>query len=164
MKIAADSCAGVNIGELAYHQGIALLFPDSIVTFVNLREHNQAIDIGGVGNGTSLTITHAVVYRLPTTFEGQEACLSFSLSKDAAASALVGIAFFQKTRAIMSFSNPDDPVLMLQNLGLNLPITFEQPTLRPPPKRQEVSKNYLAMPPLVPAPGKGCLVNLPAEA
>ena len=80
LKVAADSCAGVNIGELDYHRAIVNLFPEAVVVFADLRENNQSIGIGGVGGSCSgLTITHAIVYRLPTAIDGQEARLSFGL-------------------------------------------------------------------------------------
>lgn len=133
MTTAIDTCAGVNIGELKFHQGVAALYPNSIVDFTDLTETGQDFMIGGVGEGNGLTITHSITYRMPAQVNGSEARLTFGLSKDAVVSALVGISFLKLTRSVVSFSNPDKPALIMQRLNVNLPVTFEAPSVRPIP-------------------------------
>lgn len=142
MKTAADTCAGLNLGELKYHQGVMALFPSAVVNFVDLSLVNQQIHVGGVGNSGGLTVTHVVTYRMPVKKDGIEARISFGLSEQAVASALIGVGFFTRTKAVISFANKNDPALIIAKLGLNLPITYEQPTVRPPPKSKDTSQAY----------------------
>jgi len=150
IKIAVDSCAGLNLGSLDYHRGIIALFPSAVVSFVDLRDTNQEIPVGGVGKGgtSGLVVTHVVVYRTVLKAGNVDARVAFGLSEQAAASALVGIGFLQKTKAVVSFANNEDPSLVMAPLGLTLPIAFETPSVRPTPKGKDSSQAYT----LIPAP------------
>lgn len=145
MKTALDTCAGVNVGHLGYHQAVAALFPDAVVCLRSLIDAGQQIDIGGIGNG-GLIITHEITYRMPMRAGGAEARITFGLSDTVQVTSLCGIGFFMKTRAVLSFSNSDDPALIVQPLGLNLPVTYETPSVRTPPTRRDVTKAYLNAP------------------
>lgn len=145
IKTAADSCAGVNIGCLQFHRGIAKLYPSAVVSFRDLQADGQEIQIGGIGkNGNPVTLTHEITYRMPYEMNGATVRISFGLSEDAAASALVGIGFFTKTRAILSFSNPAEPTLHMQAIQLNLPVEFEPSSVRDPPVRTDSAQVYTA--------------------
>jgi hypothetical protein len=144
IKTACDSCAGVNIGSLAFHLGIAKLYPAAVISLRDLRPDNLEIHIGGVGNGNGIVITHEIVYRMPVSLAGFEARIAFGLSDTAAATALTGISFLKKTRSILSFSTPDEPTLMLQALNLTVPVSFEQPSVRAAPMRHDQTSIYVA--------------------
>ncbi len=90
----ADTCTGVNIGDLACHQAIASLFPQAVVAFRELPS-NGTLDIGGIGEG-GLVITHEITCHMNHMSNGSEIWLTFGLSKDAKCSSLVGISFFKK--------------------------------------------------------------------
>ena len=80
---------------------------------------------------------------MPVRANGTEARITFGLSKSVQVTSLCGIGFFMITRSVLSFSNPEDPALIVQPLGLNLPVTYETPSVRPPPTQRDVTKTYL---------------------
>ena len=134
IRAAADSCAGMNIGELAFHRRIHELYPELVVNWVDLATAANPLSVGGVGKHSSgLIVSHVITYRLPYMKNGKETTLSIGLSKDAACTVLLGIGFFRKTRSIMSFSNPDKPVLIVNALNDAWAINMEKPSVRPPP-------------------------------
>ena len=87
---------------------------------------------------------------MPVRANGAEARITFGLSDAAQVTSLCGIGFFMKTRAVLSFSNSEDPALVVQPLGLNLPVTYETPSVRPLPTRRDVTKTYLQILPAEP--------------
>ena len=100
--------------------------------------------MGGVEEGArGITITHVITYYLPTTFKGKPARIAFGLAENLATSALVGVGLLTGTNAIVSFTG-QDPELYLQALQMNLPMTFEAPTLRDPPVRKDAINAYLS--------------------
>ena len=143
IKAATDSCAGLNVGELEYHQAIIRLFPQIVVAFNDLTMSDSQIGVGGVDySSTGLVCTHEVVYRMPVVLNGQQVTCAIGLSANASASLLIGVPFLVKTRSIMSFTNAQEPVLLIQSLNLSLPITLEAPSRRDPPEKKDISNAY----------------------
>ena len=110
-----------------------------------MTESERDIQIGGVdAQGNGLRVTHVVSYWMPFYYEGYQARVSFGLSDNVAATALVGIGFLRAAKAIFHFTG-DEPELNLQAIQLSLDITFEPASVRPPPQRQDTFAVYQAI-------------------
>jgi hypothetical protein len=47
--VAVDSCAGVNIGHLEFHQAMTNMFPEMVASFKTMQEYGENdVMIGGV--------------------------------------------------------------------------------------------------------------------
>lgn len=144
INTAIDSCAGVNLGDHDFHIAISKLYPESVAQLVNLEDAGNAVTIGGIEqNGTGVRITHVITYWLPSFHKGQQARVSFGLATNVAASALVGIGFLRATNSLLHFSG-SEPELFVQAIDLNIPITFEAPSVRSPPARIDATSTYMA--------------------
>jgi hypothetical protein len=144
LKVAVDSCAGISLGDLSFHMALKNLYPEAVAQFVDLSAAGHTIHVGGVEEGArGITITHVITYYLPALFKGSPARLAFGLAENLATSALVGVGLLTATNAVVSFAGKD-PELYLQAIQLNLPMTFEAPTLRDPPIRKDAAAAYLA--------------------
>jgi hypothetical protein len=144
LKVAVDSCAGISLGDLSFHLALKNLYPEAVAQFVDLNAAGHSLHVGGVEEGArGITITHVITYYLPTTFKGKPARIAFGLAENLATSALVGVGLLTGTNAIVSFTG-QDPELYLQALQMNLPMTFEAPTLRDPPVRKDAINAYLS--------------------
>ena len=94
LKTCADSCAGVNLGDCEHHAAIAKLCPETVAVFENLSQVGRELTIGGVEQGgLGLRITHVIAHWMPFKCRGGQAKAAFGLTKNIAATALVGIGF-----------------------------------------------------------------------
>ena len=145
LKMSADSCTGINLGDCAYHQALSKLYPDTVAYFVDLQAQGRTVNIGGVQEqGQAVTITHVIAYWMPFSFKGAHAKVAFGLAESIAATALVGIGFLRATNAIMHFSS-EEPEIFLQALNANLRIFYEPPTVREPPRSVDSTAVYTAV-------------------
>ena len=142
LQVAVDTCAGLNIGSLRYHAAIYDIYPDSVEKFVDVRDADHPIRIGGVdAEGSGVLITHVITYKLPTTYRGHGARISFGLSDNVSCTTLIGVGALRNSEAIIDMTS-GTPELNLQNLNLTLPITFKAPFLKSPPTREDVLAYY----------------------
>ena len=79
---------------------------------------------------------------MPFLHNGRRAKVSFGLANNIAATALVGIGFLRATNSIIHLSSAE-PELTLQALNLNLPVTFDPPSVRDPPTQIESPAIYM---------------------
>lgn len=142
LTVALDSCAGVNIGYLAFHKGMAEVFPEMIASFKSMEEYGEKdINIGGVEvSATNLKITHIVEYRTPFRYNGAPCNLTFGLSEHAAATAILSINFLCKTKALWSYDD-SEPNVHLTIWNTTLKIHYETPTRREAPTPQARFRN-----------------------
>ena len=159
LKIAVDSCAGVNIGHLEFHKAMADIFPELVATFKTMQEYGETdINIGGVEvSATSLKLTHIIEYHTPFRYNGNACTLTFGLSENAAATAIVSINFLRKTKALWSYDDAD-PSIHLPIWQTTLAILYEAPTRRqiPTPQdrfRAETTAVYTTLTPEIKAGG-----------
>ena len=91
LKIAVDSCAGVNIGHLEFHKRMADTFPELVTSFKAMAEYGENdVTIGGVEvSATTLKLTHIIEYRTPFRCNGTACNLALGLSEQAAATTIV---------------------------------------------------------------------------
>jgi hypothetical protein len=138
LKIAVDSCAGVNIGHLQFHKRMAETFPELVASFKTMTEYGENdVLIGGVEvSATTLKLTHIIEYRTPFRYNGTACNLTFGLSEQAAATAIVSINFLRKTKALWSFDDAE-PNLHLTIWNTTLQVQHEAPTRRTPPTPQD---------------------------
>jgi hypothetical protein len=138
LKIALDSCAGVNIGHLEFHKAMAETFPELVASFKTMQEYGENdVTIGGVEvSATSLKLTHIIEYRTPFRYNGTACNLTFGLSENAAATAIVSINFLRKTKALWSYDDAE-PNVHLTIWNTTLRIQYEPPTRRMPPTPQD---------------------------
>ena len=142
LKIAVDSCAGVNIGHLQFHKCMAETFPELVASFKTMEEYGEnAVTIGGVEvSATTLKLTHIIEYRTPFRYNGTACNLTFGLSEQAAATAIVSINFLRKTKALWSYDDAA-PDLHLTIWNTTLTVHYEAPSRRPPPTPQDRFRN-----------------------
>ena len=138
LKIAVDSCAGVNIGHLEFHKAMADTFPELVASFKTVQEYGEKdIIIGGVEvSATSLKLTHIIECRTPFRYNGISCNLTFGLSEQAAVTAIVSINFLRKTKALWSYDDAD-PTIHLTIWQTTLGIKYEAPTRRVAPTPQD---------------------------
>jgi hypothetical protein len=87
LKVAVDSCAGVNIGHLPFHKAMAETFPELVASFKAMHEYGENdVPIGGVEvSAAALKLTHIIEYHTPFRYNGAPCNLTFGLSEQAAA-------------------------------------------------------------------------------
>jgi hypothetical protein len=138
LKVAMDSCAGVNIGHLQFHQAMYETFPGLIKTFKTMTEYGEEnVMIGGVEASAAgnLELTHIIEYKTPYHHRGEPCTLVFGLSEKAAAAAILSINFLRKTKALWSYDDAA-PNVHLTIWNTSLAVQYEAPTRRPPPTPQ----------------------------
>jgi hypothetical protein len=138
LKVALDSCAGVNIGHLAFHKALYETFPDLVTTFKSMAEYGEEnVTIGGVeaSNASNLQLTHVIEYKTPYRYRRESCTLAFGLSENAAATAIVSINFLRRTKALWSYDDKS-PTLHLTIWNTTLRVQYEQPAQREPPTPQ----------------------------
>ena len=138
LKIAVDSCAGVNIGHLEFHKAMADTFPELVASFKTMQDYGeQDVTIGGVEvSATTLKLTHIIEYKTPFRYNGTACNLTFGLSESAAATAIVSINFLRKTKALWSYDDAE-PNIHLTIWQTTLGIQYEPPTRRSAPTTQD---------------------------
>ncbi|KAI2508402.1 hypothetical protein MHU86_6076 [Fragilaria crotonensis] len=138
LKIAVDSCAGVNIGHLEFHKAMADTFPELVASFKTMQDYGeQDVTIGGVEvSATTLKLTHIIEYKTPFRYNGTACNLTFGLSASAAATAIVSINFLRKTKALWSYDDAE-PNIHLTIWQTTLGIQYEPPTRRKAPTPQD---------------------------
>ena len=138
LKVAVDSCAGVNIGHLEFHQAMADLFPEMVASFKTMQEYGENdVMIGGVEmSAAALKLTHIIEYKTPFRYNGTACNLTFGLSNQAAATAIISINFLRKTKALWSYDDAE-PTVHLTIWNTTLRIMYEPPTRRPAPTAQD---------------------------
>ena len=142
LKVALDSCAGLNLGHLPFHDALAKLHPQSVAQHINLAETGTTIGVGGIKNqGDGIDITHVITCWIPSQIGGEQARLSFGLSEQVSVTALLGVGFFQASQSILSFS--DESQLHVQRIEMSLPVSCEPPSLRTPPTRADASHTHV---------------------
>ena len=134
LKVALDSCAGVNIGHLEFHKAMAETFPELVASFKSMQEYGEReVNIGGVEvSSTSLKFTHIIEYKTPFRYNGTACNLTFGLSEQAAATAIISINFLRKTKALWSYDDAE-PNVHLTIWNSTLRVYYEPPTRRPIP-------------------------------
>jgi hypothetical protein len=134
LKVAVDSCAGVNIGHLDFHKAMATTFPELVSSFKTMQEYGEReVSIGGVEvSSAALRITHIIEYKTPFRYNGTACNLTFGLSEQAAATAIVSINFLRKTKALCTYDDAE-PSIHLTIWNTTLGIQYEPPTRREPP-------------------------------
>ena len=138
LKVALDSCAGVNIGDLDFHKAMANHFPELVANFKNLSEYGEeAVTIGGVEASAAgnLHLTHIIEYKTPYWYQGEPCTLAFGLSSKAAATAIVSINFLRKTKALWSYDDTA-PSIHLTIWNSTIKVQYEAPSRREPPTPQ----------------------------
>lgn len=137
LKVALDSCAGVNIGHLEFHKAMAEIFPELVASFKAMEEYGEKeVNIGGVEvSATNLKITHIIEYRTPFRYNGNACNLTFGLSEQAAATAILSINFLRKTKALWSYDDAE-PNVHLTIWNTTLQVQYEPPTRRETPTQQ----------------------------
>lgn len=137
LMAAADSCAGINLGELSYHSAMAELYPETVHLFKPLAHFNlEDLIIGGANHNDSLIITHLIVYKTPMQHKGQQCLLSFGLSAEAAATAIVSITFLKKAKALWNFDETS-PSIYFQTWNESVAVEYSPPSRRAPPQRRQ---------------------------
>ena len=145
LKVAMDTCAGLNLGHYSYHAALKDMYPNAVAKFQDLTETGQSIRIGGVEAGAGgVVITHVITYWLPFLVQGERARISFGLSDSVAATALLGLGFIRNTRCNLNFEDIDNPSVYIGALNKTLRLTLEEPSLRPVPSRQDATHSYYA--------------------
>lgn len=138
LKVALDSCAGVNIGHLSFHQAMYDVFPEMVATFQTMSAYGEDnVTIGGVEASTAgnLQLTHVIEYKTPFRYRGEPCTIAFGLSEKAAATAILSINFLRKTKALWSYDDTA-PNVHLTIWNTTLRVNYEQPTRRDPPTPQ----------------------------
>ena len=137
IKVALDSCAGVNIGHLEFHKAMSEIFPELVASFKAMSEYGEKeVNIGGVEvSATNLKITHIIEYRTPFRYNGNACSLTFGLSEQAAATAILSINFLRKTKALWSYDDAE-PNVHLTIWNTTLKVQYEPPTRREAPTQQ----------------------------
>lgn len=137
LKVALDSCAGVNIGHLEFHKAMSEIFPELVASFKAMEEYGEKeVNIGGVEvSATNLKITHIIEYRTPFRYNGNACNLTFGLSEQAAATAILSINFLRKTKALWSYDDAE-PNVHLTIWNTTLKVQYEPPTRREAPTQQ----------------------------
>jgi hypothetical protein len=89
------------------------------------------ITIGGVEvSAMTLKLAHIIEYRTPFWYNGTACNLTFGLSEQAAATAIVSINFLRKTEALWSYDDAE-PTLYLAIWNTTLKVQYEAPTSTP---------------------------------
>jgi hypothetical protein len=83
------------------------IFPELVASFKTMEEYGEKeMNIGGVEvSATNLKITHIIEYHTPFRYNGMACNLTFGLSEQAAATAILSINFLRKTKALWSYDN-----------------------------------------------------------
>jgi hypothetical protein len=138
LKVAMDSCAGVNIGHLEFHKAMAEMFPELVASFKPMHEYGERdVTIGGVEvSANNLKLTHIIEYKTPFRYNGVACNLTFGLSEQAAATAILSINFLRKTKALWSFDDAE-PNVHLTIWNTTMRLTYEPPTRRMAPSPQD---------------------------
>ena len=141
LLVAVDSCAGVNLGELEYHAAMHELYPELVHTFKPVSAFNEPdIVIGGANHNNSLVVTHIIIYHTPMSNNGLPSYMSFRLSKDAAATAIVSISFLRNAKALWNFDDVT-PSIYFQKWNTSVPVTYVAPRRRLPPTQRQYQQD-----------------------
>ena len=106
LTVALDSCAGVNLGDLRFHQAMAIQHPELVQVFKPVSDYQKNdIVIGSADKGNLLNITHIISYKTPYRVNGAQINVAIGLSLNAAATALLSIDFLRKMKALWNFDN-----------------------------------------------------------
>lgn len=133
LLVAADSCAGTNLGEYEYHAAMADLYPEMVHAFQPLSHYNERdITLGGANHNDSLMITHIIIYKTPMNRQGKPCLLAFGLSKEAAATAIVSITFLKQAKALWNFDDTS-PSIYFQAWNESAAVQYVAPSRRTPP-------------------------------
>jgi hypothetical protein len=100
-----DTCAGVNLGYLPYHQSIAKRFPQVTASYTDFaKEDYRTEHIGGVDGGiASVVIVAAVDYFMPYQINGSRARLRIALSNQVATNTIFSLPFLMKSAFVLDF-------------------------------------------------------------
>lgn len=123
---------------MEFHKAMADTFPELVASFKPMHEYGEReITIGGVEvSATALKLTHIIEYKTPFRYNGTACNLTFGLSEQAAATAIVSINFLRKTKALWSYDDAE-PNVHLTIWNTTLRIQYEPPTRRTPPTPQD---------------------------
>ena len=130
MDTMVDSCAGLNLGKLSYHQSIYQARPDLVHQFAFIKDLDniKAFDIGGISrDAPALSVTALITYKTPFRINGQQVLVSFALSDGAAANTIVGLPFLRATRCALFLEENGQDSLVVQKLGQTFKIDYHPP-------------------------------------
>jgi hypothetical protein len=131
-----DSGGALNLGDLAYHQSLADVYPEVVYEFKSWEEVSslERLKIYGVSkeNETAVEISHVVRYHTPYRYQGQPVLISYALSPTASCTALLGITFHTEANAVGYFGG-ESKRYYIGKFDDEFPTEFHRPSLRKPP-------------------------------
>ena len=110
---------------------MAEIFPELVASFKLMADYGERdVSIGGVEvSAANLKITHIIEYRTPFRYNGTTCNLTFGLSEQAAATAIISINFLRKTKALWSYDDAE-PNLHLTIWNTTRKVQYDPPTRR----------------------------------
>ncbi len=106
LKVAVDTCAGTNLGNLQYHNNIVVKHPHLVSLFRPWSEASDLdkISIGGIdAESKGIELTHFIKYKTPYKIGGDKVDLTIALAKNACCPTILGTPFMQKTQAKIDY-------------------------------------------------------------
>jgi hypothetical protein len=133
-----DTCAGVTLGYLPYHQAVYRSFPQAVAEYVVFTQGDCREEPSGRVDGEQATvvITAAIRYLLPYQVQGSRATLIVALSNQLAANTIFGLTFQIKSKFIINLSNAS---IYSEVFGDSYKIEYELPTRDEGPPIQDKS-------------------------
>jgi hypothetical protein len=143
----ADSCAGLNLGRLSYHESIRETHPELVHQFAYIKdlEHVNEFAIGGVEHdGPGITVTALITYKTPFKVNGAPVLITFALSDGSAANSIIGLPFLRATKSAFFLDSDGQDTLVIQKFGATFKVDYHAPMIgsRAPQTDKESQANY----------------------
>ena len=132
LECMTDSCAGLNLGNLAYHKSIYERCPELVHQFGYIKDYDniEEFDVGGVASdGARAKVVAVITYKMPYRVNGVPTTMSFALSENTSANTILGVTVLRSSKTILCFDDHGNDAMIMQKLGATFPIAYHPPLL-----------------------------------
>lgn len=130
VEVMVDTCAGLNLGQLSYHESIYKSHPEIVSQFAYIKdlENVDHFGVGGVDRkAPGLAIEALITYKTPFRINGSPVLVTFALSDGAASNTILGLPFLRGTRSAVFLDNAGQDTLVVAKLGSTFPVEYHPP-------------------------------------
>ena len=130
LEVMTDTCAGLNLGSLAYHLSLYESNPHLVYQFAYIKDVDNldAFSIGGISREAGgIEVTAVIAYKTPYRVDGQPVVLTIALSEHAAANTIFGLPFLRATQSSLLLDPNGNDVIAIQKLGHTFRVEYHPP-------------------------------------
>ena len=130
VEVMVDSCAGLNLGRLTYHESIYKSHPEIVSQFAYIKdlENVEHFGVGGVDReAPGLKVEALITYKTPYRISGAPVLITFALSEGAASNTILGLPFLRGTRAALFLDSAGQDTLVVAKFGTTFRVEYHPP-------------------------------------